>query len=344
MKFIRSYGAHPGWSLRLLFFSPLRGGIPTDSIRGLKAAVLKRRDKVTKKTCYKVGKASFFIGFFCLANLAGAETVTLKSGKKIEGKIVEKTAEYIKIDSGEGPLYFKFSYIAAIEQDGGVAVAPVKEEPYATDPNSYLKTGLKYAADGNFDEAGIIFQQGLKENPTDHNLREVLKMIEDLKSGKLNREYALCLFKGSDYLINAQYAQAAGEFANGLKINANDPDLYYYLGISYFSLERYREAIDCLKQALSVESGLDQLYLYLGLSYYSLGEYRQAIDYLRKNLEINPEDAEAYSVIGMSNFMLGETRQAEENLMKAKELFRGRGDYLNSADIEDFLGKLTKPM
>jgi len=285
-----------------------------------------------------------FICFFWLAHFARAETVTLKSGKKIEGKIVEKTAEYIKIDSGQGPLYFKLNYIAAIEEGAGAAKAAVEEEVSAKDPKSYLKAGLKCAANGDFAEAGTVFQQGLKENPADHNLQEVLKMIEDLKSGKLNREYALCLFKGSDYLINAQYAQAAGEFENGLKINANDPDLYYYLGISYFSLERYREAIDYLKKALNAGSGLDELYLYLGLSYYSLGEYRQAIDYLRKNLEINPEDAEAYSVIGMSNFMLGEIRQAEESLIKAKELFRSRGDYLNSADIEDFLKKLTKPM
>ena len=293
-----------------------------------------------------------FISLFWFINLARAETVTLKSGKKIEGRIVEKTAEYIKIDSGDTPLYFKHSYIAGIDETSGSGLAPAvevkapaaEEKASAEDPKSCLKKGLKCAANGKFKEAEIIFQQGLKINPSDHNLGEVLKMIEDLQNGKLKEEYALCLFKGSDYLINAQYAQAAGEFEKGLKTNRNDPDLNYYLGISYFSLERYQEAIDYLKQALSAESGLDQLYFYLGLSYYSLGEYRQAIDYLRKNLEINPEDAEAYSVIGMSNFMLGETQQAQENLIKARELFRSKGDYLNSADIEDFLAKLTKPM
>ena len=285
-----------------------------------------------------------FIVFFCCFNLAAAETVTLKSGKKIEGKIVEQTPEYIKIDSGQEQLYFKRSYIASIEGAADPAAAPAVEEAAVRDSKSYLKEGLKYAAGENFTEAESVFRQGLQANPGDHNLQEVLKMIEDLKGGKLEREYALCVFKGSDYLINGNFIQAAGEFEKGLKIKASDPDLYYYLGVSYFSAERFPEAIASLKQALGVQSGQDQVYLYLGLSHYSLGEYTQAIDNLRKDLELNPKDAEAYSVIGMSNFMLGQIQQARENLIKAKEIFRSQGDYLNSADIEDFLSKLPKSM
>lgn len=37
-----------------------------------------------------------------------AETITLKSGKVIEGEIVEKTDEYVKIDTGDQYMKIKF--------------------------------------------------------------------------------------------------------------------------------------------------------------------------------------------------------------------------------------------
>ena len=52
----------------------------------------------------------------CFLNFAFAETIILKSGEKIEGKIIEKTDDYIKIDLYGVPIPYYFEDIERIEE------------------------------------------------------------------------------------------------------------------------------------------------------------------------------------------------------------------------------------
>ena len=265
-----------------------------------------------------------------LPALLFAETVILKSGKRIEGKIIEKTNQYVKIESNGTVLYYELKYIRLIDED--------KTSP--RDANFYLKSGLKYGSEAKFTEAEDELKKGLAINSSEHNLQETLGMLDDLKSGKIKEEYAIHLFKGSHSLINAEYQPAITEFKAAMELNPNGLDLYYYLGVCNYSLGQYPEAISYLKKA--AETKIDgEIYYYLGASHYALGQHPEAISYMQKVLEITPDDAEAYSVIGTSKYLLGETKQAKEALSKAKELFQKKGDYLKALDIEEFLSKLN---
>lgn len=255
-----------------------------------------------------------------------AETILLKSGKKIEGKILEKTGEYVKIEVNGSPLYYELKYVLSIKAD-------------EADSSLYFKKGLEFASEAKFKEAEDEFKKGLAIKPTDHNLGEVLKIIDDLKKGLIKEDYAIYLFKGSNYLIDKQYQQAIKEFKEALRLKPDDLDLYYYLGICNHKLKQYQQALPYLQKAIEKESN-DELYYYLGACYYHLGQLTEAITYLKKTIQINPDDAEAYSLLGISNYFLGRVGLARENLYKAKELFQKKGDYLNSREVEDFLSKL----
>jgi len=276
----------------------------------------------------KLTKALVILGLFFPAVIS-ADTVTLKSGKKLEGKILEKTNQYIKIDIDGNALYYELKYIQSIE-----------EEPSAKDAKFYLKKGLDYASCAKFQEAGREFRRGIEIDPSNHNLQETLKMIDNLKNGRITPEYALYLFKGSNYLINAKYQEAVTEFKEALRLKPDDADLNYYLGVSNYSLGLYTEAIKYLEKALNTKQD-DELYYFLGVSNYSLGQYQEAIKYLKKVLEINPIDAEAYMLIGMSRYLSGEPQLAKEDFSKAKELFLNLGDYLKAKEVEDFLGRIN---
>jgi len=286
--------------------------------RQLKARLRKNQNKLIE---------AIIILVLSFSTLASAETVTLKSGKQIQGKITEKTDQYIKIESEGTPLYYERKFIKSIEED-----------KTSEDANFYLKAGLKYGSEAKFKEAEQEFKKGLEINPSDHNLGESLRLIDDLKNGRIKEDYTLYLFKGSNELMNKQYKEAIPEFKEALKLYPADSDLYYYLGVCNYYLEQYQEAIDYLQKAQKAKPN-DDVYYYLGITHYSLGQYPEALNYLNKLLEINPNDAEAYSIIGTCNYLMGNLGLAKENLSKAKELFKKQGDYLKASDLEEFLGK-----
>jgi tetratricopeptide (TPR) repeat protein len=263
----------------------------------------------------------------CLPGLLSAESVTLKSGKVIEGRITEQTGAYIKIESDGAPLYFERKFISAIDEEKKTEAQLFKE-------------GLKWGSEGQFDKALDAFQQGFAINPESRNLKEVLQVLQDLKAGVLEEEYALHLFKGSYYLTEAQFEQALVEFKAALEISP-DPDLYYYLGVCTYSLGRYEDALDFLRKA-EAQIGPDaEIYYQLGITSYALRQYSQAVQWMRKLLELEPEDAESRAVLGTCLFLLGEKAQAKEELNRSLELFRKQGDYLKASDVETFMKEIN---
>ena len=54
---------------------------------------------------------------FCFLELGFSETVVLKNGQKVEGKITEKTDKYVKLEFEGVVLVYYNDEIASIEQD-----------------------------------------------------------------------------------------------------------------------------------------------------------------------------------------------------------------------------------
>lgn len=274
----------------------------------------------------------FVILFLFFPKASWAETVILKSGKIIEGKIVEKTGQYIKIEVDGMPLYYERKFIADIDEN--------KKDLLLTE-SGCLKKGLERASEARFEEAGEEFKKGLSLFPDSHNLKQALRLVEGVINGTLKREYALHILKGSYYLMNARTEEALPEFKSALEDNPN-ADLYYYLGVCYYASGKYAEAIEYLKKAAEEIKGDDQLFYDLGISHYALRRYPEAVAYLEKALEINPQSAEAYGVLGTCHFLLGQPLQAGEELKQSMNLFRGKGDYLKAADVETLLNQIKR--
>ena len=287
----------------------------------------------------------FLLSFYFMP-AAFCETIILKSGKKIEGEILEQTGDYIKVGLDGSAVYFQRKYIQSIEAGNKIytSQAPslvLQSEVESTSEDSavYFKRGLEYASVGKFQEAEQAFRKGLGINQTDHNLNEIIKIIENLKNGKISKEYAIFLFKGSNFLLNGQYKEAVSEFDEALKLNSSNSDIYYYLGVCHYSLNDYAEAITNLKKSMEMEPDNPDLYYYLGTSNYSIGEFKEAANYLQKALEMSPNDGIVYSVLGLCNYALGQFEIAKQNLTKAKELLKAKGDYLKSLEVDEFLNK-----
>ncbi|TAM42735.1 tetratricopeptide repeat protein [bacterium] len=222
---------------------------------------------------------SLLIMFF--PDISSADTVVLKSGKIIEGKITEKTNEYIKIDAAGMPLYYEHKYIQETKEDSPSSV-PEKEAPAAEETQDYFKRGLALAKDAEFTKAENELKRGLALDPADKNISAALSLIEDVHKGIAPQEYAVNLFNGYYCLFNEQYRQATGYFQKALQSNIYDADIYYNLASAYYSLKEYALAIGCLDKALKLRPEDAEACSLLASAYYMAGE---------------PSKAKAYSLI-----------------------------------------------
>lgn len=265
------------------------------------------------------------IFFSCPCRLF-AETIVLKSGKRIEAKIVEKTGDYIKVDLGSAALYYNYQYIKSIEEDkpavqsnpqgspgllsrpskGPTSTVAIEGGASAVEVNAGLKKGLKYASEAKFKEAKEEFNRALAANNSDSNLLGALGIIADLESAKMNPEFAAKLFQGFYYLANEDYQQAIISLKEASQLEPEDADVYYNLGVAY----------------------------------YSLSDYQQAIVYLNKGLQLQPQDAQAHRLLGNAYYFTGQHENARQNYTAACDLFQKSGDKASAHQMHKLINTL----
>jgi len=88
----------------------------------------------------------FLCAIFCLffSTFGFGETITLKSGQKVEGKIIEQTDKYVKLEFEGIELIFYNDEISAIDQtpSGEADTASSQMESLYKAYTSYLKTAV----------------------------------------------------------------------------------------------------------------------------------------------------------------------------------------------------------
>ncbi|MCG8430852.1 MAG: tetratricopeptide repeat protein [Candidatus Omnitrophica bacterium] len=251
---------------------------------------------------------------FCMAaSFAQAAELRLKSGKVIEGSIIEQTDEFVRIEHQGMPLYFERKLITGIKDDTPVVQRrPVKKDPgnsgiAVSKTDQALLEGLKAGAGGRMDEARELLKEGLVFNPRNANILGALSILDEVTEGTVSREYARYLFKGSFYLMRREYREAANWLENARVLRPDDVDILYNLGVAYYSLKEFEKSVACLTMVL----------------------------------ERAPQDAYAHSLLGNAYYMLGNDLLAGESLLAARNLFRRSGREENAVELENMLKELS---
>ncbi|MDD5465821.1 MAG: tetratricopeptide repeat protein [Candidatus Omnitrophica bacterium] len=183
-----------------------------------------------------------------LSRYAVAEVVTLKSGKVIDGEIVERNKDYVKVKYDGQEIYYENKYIKNIEaQNTPEPAVNAEKEKAAQDPMPSFKSAIELAAAGNFSQARQEFQKQFND------IKGGLNILDDVEKGLISKEYAIYLFQGSLHMINGEYNLAITSLEKAWEINPRDPDLNYNLGSAYFSLGEYKESIVYLSAVLKLQ-------------------------------------------------------------------------------------------
>lgn len=244
----------------------------------------------------------------CLPVFVFADTIVLKSGKTIEGKIIEKTDNYVRIDSEGAPLTYPLDQIKNIE---GVQSALSSE-------------GKEVKINVNISDPNIAvgyYEAAIKDKPNDFSAYNKLGMAY---AGLNQLQKALeCFQKATE--INPDFAQS-----------------YAYVGLTYNSLKQPENALPFLKKAIDLGCTDIQAYAGLAASYYFTDKFPESIVYFEKVVQIDPKDIQAYIALGNAYKKTGDYQKARANFLKVKELYSQQGSDTAAQKAEELADSLPK--
>jgi len=318
-----------------------------------------------------------FFGISAAAVSGYGATLALKDGNKVSGKILERTADYVKILVSGMPLTYYFDQIRGIETAeeepqpaGETAVSPGK----ADTADILFKQALNSIFEGDIRSAKEQLELGLKEDPFHKGLYEFAPVIKEWNKGVIGDKAAGYLLKGMVKFDGRQYMLAIEELERAVDEAPNCLTAHYKLGLAYLKTGSPDKALEHFKKTIDIDSEFNLGYRGIGIVYYELGEYKLAIRNLNKALEtdysdfsanltlgsvytamnkfhlakiyferavqVNPDDGRGYLELGRTYASLGFFAKARKKFIKAKELFLAQNDSEGIKQAENALSQL----
>jgi tetratricopeptide (TPR) repeat protein len=210
-----------------------------------------------------------------------AETLTLKSGNTVEGKVLEKTDKYIKIEFQDVPLTYFFDELQSI--DG----KPVN-----------IKTQTATVEIINPEYAKPPDQKDNLEITPDSSLEDILKKINYFYA---SHEWDKAIELGKIALTKTSDREAIGNINFSLSSN------YLEKGIEPYIKNRddsfYKLSIEYARKALEVFPESWQILGNLGSVYLNMRDWKQAAYYFSEAEKYMEKNNSSYAAIETSRIL-----------------------------------------
>jgi len=134
------------------------------------------------------------------------------------------------------------------------------------------------------------------------------------------------------------------EFWNeSTRINPQDPDYFFNLGVAYFEIKKYLESIDALTRTLAICPIYYKAHLILGTAYLKIRKFENAKKHIEKSLYVDKKNVLAYLNLGAVNSILRDYKSGIAMFEKAIELSSEEaGAYMGLAKIYSTLENVEK--
>jgi tetratricopeptide (TPR) repeat protein len=203
------------------------------------------------------------ITLLCFPFFVFAETIVLKSGKSVEGKLLEKTDKYIKIDFYGVPLTF---FNEEVEKSESTEEDLRKRDEERAAISEIGIEASRYIGNGQFNKVEEVYKAGLKKFPN-NALLWAARAGNILDQGNIDKAIEYCnqslsldsccaeayFVLGLVYAKKKSEDKAVGYFQEAIKCNPDFAMAYYDLGVSYFSNRKLSEAVDSWVKATQLD-------------------------------------------------------------------------------------------
>ncbi|MBL7196806.1 MAG: tetratricopeptide repeat protein [Candidatus Omnitrophica bacterium] len=236
------------------------------------------------------------ISLLVITSISYAQTtVFLKSGRKLEGKLIEKTDNYVKIEWEGIPLTYYMEEIDHIESASEMQSPSELESLQAKIEDCYSQA-IELGAKQRFKEAQDKFREVLRKTRGIEgmkgikgyyrNAKGLLDFLEDIGKQKIHSQTATHFFKGLILHRQEKYDEAIEEYKKCLKLNPDCARIHFNLASIYLRKVMWDKAEVEFKKVIEVDSDYTALaYCYLAGIYFNKKEYDLAIFYCDKTQE-----------------------------------------------------------
>lgn len=142
---------------------------------------------------------------------------------------------------------------------------------------TFVKEGIQYHDNGNFDKAIELYEKALEINP---------------KSTLANYEIALSYFSKGEYKEAIKHSDIVLKQDEDLLLQA-----YMTKGSALDMLGKTKESIKLFKTAIKKTDGHYLLYYNLGLNYYKVNDFENAEANVIKGIELNPNHSSSHLIL-----------------------------------------------
>jgi tetratricopeptide (TPR) repeat protein len=197
-----------------------------------------------------------------------------------------------------------------------------------------LKQSEQYEVRDKYEEEiDLLFQLKNIAEYKDNDLRHYIAALLDLKE-KTYFQIALDLEK------EKKWEKVGSIYKSILKINKDNFNANYRLGILSITLQDLDSAFSYLQKAMSLEKNNPAVMHQMGVLLFSSGKYREALQYLNRALSGNKKQAPTYFYIGLCYEELNQLQSAKEYYTQAHVIDPNDEDIASS--IERLNDKLEK--
>lgn len=264
----------------------------------------------------------FMIGW---QHVCFAEKIFLKTGKTIEGKIVEKTDRFVKLDFYNTILTYYTNEIERIEGVESYSAGPESKNRIVFDEGEkeklkndgfdrsrqHITVGIRKALQKQYPEAKRLFEKVLKIDSGNLLARISVQVLEDVIRKNISEDIAFSLFQGSEYYDKDMFRDAVTFYSQVIESHPALPEAYFFRAIAYFDEGLYEQAMNDYTKVIELKPR------YMPLAYYSRGLvynlqrlYDKAIDDFTRAIETDATDFDVYIQRGITYFKKGSYKEA----------------------------------